>query len=123
MIIMVGSSCCQLLLLKNNVLSVTRLLNGLSLEIGAKRLLNKLKHPEKTDEKNLLKTRSSPDVNPLDYYMWGVFERDSNSHSHNTALRADIVDLRANIPKTHLITAYSRQRIEAVIAVNGGFIE
>lgn len=70
---------------------------------------------------------SSPDVNPLDFYVWGVVERDSNSHSHNTitALKSAIVDAMANIPKTHLITACSRfrRRVEAVIAANGGFIE
>jgi len=70
---------------------------------------------------------SSPDLNPLDFYVWGVVERDSNSHSHNTitALKSAIVDAMANIPKTHLITACSRfrRRVEAVIAANGGFIE
>lgn len=70
---------------------------------------------------------SSPDVNPLDYYVWGVVERASNKHPHNTvaALRAAIVDAMTDIPKTHLITACQRfrQRVEAVIAADGGFIE
>ncbi|UYV81710.1 hypothetical protein LAZ67_20002072 [Cordylochernes scorpioides] len=38
-------------------------------------------------------------------------------------LTVAIVDAMANIPKTHLITACSRQRIETVIAADGSFIE
>ncbi|UYV76066.1 hypothetical protein LAZ67_13002377 [Cordylochernes scorpioides] len=79
-----------------------------------------LKHAEEpgmiwffSDEKSFAQDQKvpesmpSPDVNPLDYYVWGVVERDSNSHSHNTvaALRDAIVDAMANILKTHLITA------------------
>ncbi|UYV70385.1 hypothetical protein LAZ67_7002806 [Cordylochernes scorpioides] len=65
----------------------------------------------------------TPNVWPSSYQisMWGVVKRDSNSHSHNTALRAAIVDAMTIIPKTHLITACSRfrKRIEAVIAADG----
>lgn len=74
-----------------------------------------------------LQTFGSPDLNPLDYYVWGVVERDPNRRPHNTveALKAAIVDSMENIPKNHLITASShfRKRIEAVIAADGGFIE
>ena len=63
---------------------------------------------------------SSPDLNPMDFYVWGVVERDSDNRSQNTvaALRAVIVDAMSKIPKTHLITVCSRfrQRIEADIA-------
>ena len=27
---------------------------------------------------------SSPDLNPLDYYMWGIVKREVNKHPHNT---------------------------------------
>ena len=27
---------------------------------------------------------SSTDLNPLDYYVWGVVERETNKHPHNT---------------------------------------
>lgn len=54
-------------------------------------------------------------------------ERYSNRHPYNTitALRAAVVYALANIPNTHLIIPYSRfrQRAEAVIALDGGFIE
>ena len=59
--------------------------------------------------------------------MWGVVERDSNRHPHNTVevLKAPIVDSMGNIPKTNLITACSRfrRRIEAVIAADGELME
>ena len=50
-------------------------------------------------------TCGSPDVNPMDYYLWGVVERDSNREPHNTvaALRAAVVDAMATVPKTDLI--------------------
>lgn len=70
---------------------------------------------------------SSPDLNPLDYYVWGVVERETNKHAHNTkdSLKAAIGDVMANINKDHLINACSRfrSRIEAVIEAEGGFIE
>ena len=70
---------------------------------------------------------SSPDLNFLDYYVWGIVERDSNCHPHNTveALVAVILDSMGKIPKTHFITPYShfRRRIEAIIAADGEFIE
>lgn len=63
----------------------------------------------------------------MDYYVWDVIEKDSNRHPHNTiaCLMAAFVDAMANIPKTRLITAWRRfrQRVEAVIAADGGFIE
>ncbi|QQP32478.1 Uncharacterized protein FKW44_024404 [Caligus rogercresseyi] len=27
---------------------------------------------------------SSPDLNPCDYYLWGVLEKDTNKRAHNT---------------------------------------
>lgn len=70
---------------------------------------------------------SSPDLNPLDYYVWGVVEREINKHPHNTisSLKDAITTTMANMNKEHLIRACSRfrPRIEEVIAANGDFIE
>ena len=61
----------------------------------------------------------------MDYYLWGLVEKDSNIHNTAAALRAIIVDKMIKIPKTHLINACSKfqQHIEAVIAADRGFIE
>ena len=63
----------------------------------------------------------------MDYYVWGVVERDSSCLSHKTvaALRDAIVDAMAKIPKTHLITVCIQfwQHTEAVIVADSGFIE
>lgn len=70
---------------------------------------------------------SSPDLNPLDYYCWGVIERESNKRAHNSvdSLRAAIVDVCANTDRQHLINACNRfrSRIEAVIEADGGHFE
>ena len=70
---------------------------------------------------------SSPDLNPLDYYVWGVVERETNKHPHNTldSLRAVIARVMTHMDKAPLIRACKRfrQRIEAVIAAEGDFIE
>ena len=70
---------------------------------------------------------SSPDLNPLDYYVWGVVERETNKHPHNTisSLKDAITTTMINMNKEHLIRACSRfrSRIESVIAANGDFIE
>lgn len=70
---------------------------------------------------------SSPDLNPLDYYLWSVLERESNKRSHNTveSLRAAIKEAAANIPADHVVNACRRfrPRLEAVIEADGGWIE
>ena len=70
---------------------------------------------------------SSPDLNPLDYYMWGVVDRDVNRYPHNTkdSLKASIVRVMDNIEEDRLIHACQRFRsqIQAVIEVEGDFIE
>ena len=62
---------------------------------------------------------SSPDLNLLDYYVWGVGEREANKHAHNIkdTLKTAIGDIMANRNEVHLINACSRFRscIEAVI--------
>ena len=70
---------------------------------------------------------SSPDLNPLDYYVWGVVERETNKHPHNTldSVRQSITDVMTNMDKVQVTKACNRfrSRIEAVIAADGGFIE
>ncbi len=55
---------------------------------------------------------NSPDVNPMDYYVWGVLERDSNKISHLTAksLRSAIDEAVANLDPQHLVNACGRFR-------------
>lgn len=70
---------------------------------------------------------SSPDLNPLDYFVWGVVEKETNKHPHNTkdSLRASISSAMMNMNKNHLIAAckHFRSRLEAVIDTEGDFIE
>ncbi|CAB3237907.1 unnamed protein product [Arctia plantaginis] len=70
---------------------------------------------------------SSPDLNPLDFYVWSVVERDTNKHPHNTleSLKATITRVMTQMNKDHLLRACRRfrQRIEDVIAAEGDFIE
>ena len=70
---------------------------------------------------------SSPDLNPMDYYVWGVVEKDTNKHPHSNkeSLKAAIVHVMGNTQEEPLIRACSRfrSRIEAVIEAEGGFIE
>ena len=52
---------------------------------------------------------SSPDCNPLDYFVWGVVEREVDTVPYNTigALRQAIVDAMGNIHKGTLVCACS----------------
>ena len=55
---------------------------------------------------------SSPDLNPLDYYVWGVVKRETNKHPHNTldSLRAAITRVMTYMDEDHLIRACKRFR-------------
>jgi hypothetical protein len=70
---------------------------------------------------------SSPDCNPLDYYVWSVCERDVNRSPHNTAasLKEKITDVMANLPRDTVAKACRRfrRRIEAVVEAGGDFFE
>jgi len=70
---------------------------------------------------------NSPDLNPLDYYVWGVVERDSNKarHPNVASLQAAIEAAFIKMDRAQLQTACSRfrNRIEAVIEAQGGYIE
>ncbi|XP_032682253.1 uncharacterized protein LOC116849323 isoform X2 [Odontomachus brunneus] len=70
---------------------------------------------------------NSPDLNPLDYYVWSVIERVTNKsrHPNVTSLQTAIEAAFANIDKDALQRACQRfrMRIEAVIKAKGGYIE
>ena len=70
---------------------------------------------------------SSPDCNPLDYYVWSVCERDVNKAPYNTAasLTAKITEVMANLPRATVAKACKRfrPRIEAVVKAGGDFFE
>ncbi|XP_032684281.1 uncharacterized protein LOC116850289 [Odontomachus brunneus] len=70
---------------------------------------------------------NSPDLNPLDYYVWSVIERVTNKsrHPNVTSLQTAIEAAFANIDKDALQRACQRfrMRIEAVIEAKGGYIE
>ena len=55
---------------------------------------------------------NSPDLNPMDYYVWGVLKRDSNKVSQPTAesLRSAIDETGANLDPQHLVNACGRFR-------------
>ena len=70
---------------------------------------------------------SSPDLNPLDYFVWSYIENITNMTSHNTkaSLIAGIHRLFAELPPVLVEKACSlfRIRIEAVIQAEGNYIE
>ena len=70
---------------------------------------------------------SLPDCNPLDYYVWGVLERDVNRGPHNTvdSLKRGITWLMESMERAPLKRACRRfrHRIELVVAARGDFIE
>ncbi|QQP52037.1 Uncharacterized protein FKW44_004032, partial [Caligus rogercresseyi] len=69
---------------------------------------------------------SLPDVNPLEFAVWGFLEGKTNKTSHTSveALKATITkewDMSEDIIKTSCASV--RPRIEAIIRNNGGYIE
>jgi hypothetical protein len=68
---------------------------------------------------------SSPECNPLDYYVWIVCEWDVNKAPHNAAasLMAKITEVMANLPRTTVAKACKRfqPRIKAVEKAGGYF--
>ena len=69
----------------------------------------------------------SPDLNPLDYFVWSYVENITNMTSHNAeaSLITTICRVFANLPQALVEKACSqfRIRIEAVIEAEGGYIE
>ena len=70
---------------------------------------------------------SSPDLNPLDYFIWSYVENITNMTSHNTkaSLIGAIHRVFAELPPALVEKACSQFRIciEAVIEAEGGYIE
>ena len=70
---------------------------------------------------------SSPDLNPLDYFVWSYVENITNMTSHNTeaSLIAAICRVFAELLPALVEKACSqfRIRIEAAIEAKGGYIE
>ena len=70
---------------------------------------------------------SSPDCNPLDYYVWGACERTINRSPHNTldSLKTSIVAGFAAMPRMEITRACSRyrSRIQRVTEARGSFIK
>ncbi|QQP57627.1 Transposable element tcb2 transposase [Caligus rogercresseyi] len=70
---------------------------------------------------------SSPDVNPLDFAVWGFLEGKTNKTSHTSveALKVTITKEWDNISEDFIKTSCAsvRPRIEAIIRNNGGHIE
>ena len=70
---------------------------------------------------------SSPDLNPMDYFVWGYLEAHTNRRPHTTkaSLIASIKEHFASMPSNLIIKACSRfrGRIEAVIEAKGNYIE
>ena len=70
---------------------------------------------------------SSPDVNPMDYFFWGVLESQTNkaAHTTKTSLMAQIKKEAMNMENSMVRAACGRFRgcVEAVIAAEGDFIE
>jgi len=70
---------------------------------------------------------NSPDLNPLDFYVWGVVERVTNKsrHPNVASLRAAIEAAFTDMDRDALKCACAlfRPRMEAVIQASGGYIE
>ena len=70
---------------------------------------------------------SSPDLNPLDYFVWSYVENITNMTSHNTnaSLITVIHRVITELPSALMEKACSqfRIRVEAVIEAEGGYIE
>ena len=70
---------------------------------------------------------SSPDLNPLDYFVWGYVETHTNRRTHTTkaSLITSIKENFASMDKAMVTKACAafRGRVEAVIEAEGGFFE
>ncbi|QQP53735.1 Putative transposable element [Caligus rogercresseyi] len=70
---------------------------------------------------------SSPDLNPLDYAVWGELERHACATPHPSveALKASILEAWANMSSNFVVKSCRifRRRVEAVIKAEGGHIE
>jgi hypothetical protein len=70
---------------------------------------------------------SSPDCNPLDLFMWSVFEREINKQPRNTlaSFRAKILEVMADKDREVVIQSYKKSwsSIEAVVDASEDFVK
>ena len=70
---------------------------------------------------------NSPNLNPMDYFVWGYVERTTNARPHNNkeSLVASIKELISDMDPELVARGCSciRSRVEAVVAAKGDFIE
>ena len=70
---------------------------------------------------------NSPDCNPMDYYVWGAVEKDTNRSACNTKaeLVAKIKEVFEDLPRDTVRDACARfrSRLEAVVEADGGHFE
>ncbi|UYV66188.1 hypothetical protein LAZ67_4000655 [Cordylochernes scorpioides] len=70
---------------------------------------------------------NSPDCNPLDYYVWGVVERDVNKAPHTTiqSVKKAVHTVMTQMDKVIVAKACAsfRTLLETVVANNGNYIE
>jgi inhibitor of nuclear factor kappa-B kinase subunit alpha len=70
---------------------------------------------------------SSPDINPLDYFVWGVVERDTNRTPHTTlkSLKAKIKEVMTSMNRNMVKRACGsfRKRLSTVIEKEGDLLE
>jgi hypothetical protein len=70
---------------------------------------------------------SSPDLNPLDFFLWSILETNACAKSHTSldALKRSLVCAWDNIPQDIIRSAVDSvpKRIERVILAEGGYIE
>ena len=94
---------------------------------AAKRTINLLKRSNVRFWEKDLWSSNSPDLNPLDYYFWARIEAKvcARPHSSIIILKKDIMKSVASLERAEIIRAASkfRQRLEAVIQAEGGYIE
>lgn len=70
---------------------------------------------------------NSPDCNPLDFFLWGVVERDVNKAPYNTiqSVKDTVHAVMTHMDKSIVAKACAsfRARLEAVVTNNGDYIE
>ena len=70
---------------------------------------------------------NSPDLNPLDYFVWGEVERVSNKNAHHSreALKPTFQETMEAMDRAvvKLARGRFRSRQERMLAAQGGFIE
>lgn len=70
---------------------------------------------------------SSPDCNPLDYYVWSIVEKQVNKRPHNTieSVKEAIADVMGSLRPNDVCAACSsfRRRLQSVVDADGGHFE